>query len=638
MKLKTLAKVLVRLEKMPKKTPNQASGYYAVRRGKNIKNCIFLEWDDCKAFVEDDTVAEYHVFDALEEAAAYLMETEAPLPPDVHVPEPAIQTDTPSVPAESQANTVNSPLVEQNDVQLLTSVVHANVPPSKKRPLDHDIQEVKGRSYRPTKKWEEMFCMLEESLRKGTGEHLEDGKLKQWMKDQSYKYKLFQENKPSSMNEEKVQRLLAIGFDFQSANIQPVASQDPGISPASKNPPRIQKRWQESCDKLKAYMEAHNGSWEIDPEDHENARLREWIKDQQLEYRKWSEGQDALMTDEKVKELETIGFQFAHVKWDDRIEQLKEYKKQNGDFAGVFDKDTELGKWVRLVRRQCKTFLETNKPTRDLNAQRLEQLQAIGFDPTQRPVKLEKVDDADWESKFVELQEYKKVHLSCNVTRSDEHLELFNWINQQRNEYRKLRKEKPSKLTAGRILRLNELGFEFSQRGSYQNFNDRIEQMKQFKAQHGHVNIPTSHPELGEFVSRQRWDYRRRQDGFPSPMTDERCKILTDLGFKFDLGLRWDRSKMLPPKSWDERFQELLNFKQTFGHCIVPQHSQHIPGLGSWVKEQRKNYKLMMEGRRSSMTPEKALKLSNVGFVFNVLEHSKKRKSAELDEGEAMKV
>jgi hypothetical protein len=344
------------------------------------------------------------------------------------------------------------------------------------------------------------------------------------------------------------------------------------------------------------------------------------------------------MTEEKVKELEAIGFQFTHIKWDERIEQLKEYKIQNGDFAGVPDKDTELGKWIRSIRRQCKTFMETNKPTRDLNAQRLEQLQAIGFDPAKRQGKSEQAENADWESRFAELQQYKKVHLTCNVTRSEEHLELFNWVIQQRNEYRKLRKEKPSKLTAGRILRLNELGFEFSQRGCYQNFHDRIEQLKQFKAQHGHLNITTSHPELGEFISRQRWDHRRRQDGFSSPMTDERCKILTDLGFKFDLGQRWDRSKMLPPKTWDERFQELLEFKHVFGHCIVPQHSQHIPGLGSWVKEQRKNYKFMMEGKRSSMTAEKALKLTNVGFVFNVMEHSKKRKSSALDEGEEIKI
>jgi PHP family Zn ribbon phosphoesterase len=103
-------------------------------------------------------------------------------------------------------------------------------------------------------------------------------------------------------------------------------------------------------------MEAHHDSWEIDPEDQENAKLREWVEIQQQEYRKWNEGQDAIMMEEKVKELEAIGFQFTHVKWDERIKQLKEYKMQNGDLVGVLDKDPELGKWTRSIRPQCKTF------------------------------------------------------------------------------------------------------------------------------------------------------------------------------------------------------------------------------------------------------------------------------------------
>jgi hypothetical protein len=219
------------------------------------------------------------------------------------------------------------------------------------------------------------------------------------------------------------------------------------------------------------------------------------------------------------------------------------------------------------------------------------------------------------------------------VTRSDETIELFNWITNQRLEYRKLKQGKPCKLTATHIMRLTELGFEFMQRGSYQNWNTRIEQMRQFKEENGHVNIPTSHEELGDFISRQRFDYRKQQEGVKTAMSEERIKILTDLGFNFCAGKPWEQSRKHVSKSWDERFQELLEFKQSFGHCIVPQHSQHIPGLGGWVKEQRKNYKFMVDGKKGSMTVERALKLANVGFVFSVLEHAKKRESSGAVEG-----
>jgi hypothetical protein len=441
----------------------------------------------------------------------------------------------------------------------------------------------------------------------------------------------------ASMTEEKIRRLGAIGFDFSSAIINPaskvtVDNNADSPSPATKKP-RIYKRWRESCAKLKAYMDANSGSFEIDASDDQNAKLREWVGTQQQEFRKWSEGEDANMTEEKVKELEAIGFQFTYVKWDERIEELKAYKATHGDFSCVVDKEPELGKWMRSVRRQCKNFLKTKKPTRHFTAERLQQLNAIGFDPTKRQGKTEQDDHAEWEAKFCELREYKEDHRTCNVTSTDETLELFHWITNQRLEYRKLKQGKPCKLTATRIMRLTELGFEFMQRGSYQNWNARIEQMKRFKEQNGHLNIPTSHEELGEFISRQRFDYRKQLEGVKTAMTEERIQILTDLGFQFSAARPWEQSKKQVSKSWEERFQELLEFKQMFGHCIVPQHSPHIPGLGGWVKEQRKNYKFMVDGKKGSMTVERALKLANAGFVFSVLEHTKKRKPSGGVEG-----
>lgn len=48
--------------------------------------------------------------------------------------------------------------------------------------------------------------------------------------------------------------------------------------------------------------------------------------------------------------------------------------------------------------------------------------------------------------------------------------------------------------------------------------------------------------------------------------------------------------------------------------AVVP---QHYPGLGRWVKQQRREFKLMKEGKRTTMSPEKVLKLADIGFVFD---------------------
>ena len=49
---------------------------------------------------------------------------------------------------------------------------------------------------------------------------------------------------------------------------------------------------------------------------------------------------------------------------------------------------------------------------------------------------------------------------------------------------------------------------------------------------------------------------------------------------------------------------------------MVPQRYQANPQLGTWVYTQRRQYKLLMEGKKSSMTKEKAKALESLGFFW----------------------
>jgi hypothetical protein len=49
-------------------------------------------------------------------------------------------------------------------------------------------------------------------------------------------------------------------------------------------------------------------------------------------------------------------------------------------------------------------------------------------------------------------------------------------------------------------------------------------------------------------------------------------------------------------------------------HTIVPQNYQV---LGWWVNTQRKQYKKLKSGKKSSLTAERALKLAELGFCFD---------------------
>jgi len=61
---------------------------------------------------------------------------------------------------------------------------------------------------------------------------------------------------------------------------------------------------------------------------------------------------------------------------------------------------------------------------------------------------------------------------------------------------------------------------------------------------------------------------------------------------------------------WDQRYAELVDFKERFGHCIVPQHWEENSKLGLWVRDQRV---LRKQGR---LPAEKTSLLDKLGFVW----------------------
>mmetsp|Transcript_22515 Transcript_22515/g.45340 ORF Transcript_22515/g.45340 Transcript_22515/m.45340 type:complete len:82 (+) Transcript_22515:145-390(+) len=59
----------------------------------------------------------------------------------------------------------------------------------------------------------------------------------------------------------------------------------------------------------------------------------DWVKDQRTQYRLRREGKQSSMKNEKIRELEAIGFVWvlqAKVKWEERLAQLKAFKEEHG--------------------------------------------------------------------------------------------------------------------------------------------------------------------------------------------------------------------------------------------------------------------------------------------------------------------
>jgi Helicase associated domain len=114
--------------------------------------------------------------------------------------------------------------------------------------------------------------------------------------------------------------------------------------------------------------------------------------------------------------------------------------------------------------------------------------------------------------------------------------------------------------------------------------------MYQFKALHGHCNVPARYNEnrkLGIFVSAQRSQYKALQmlehdqsaDKTRTSLTPERIRLLNDLGFSWTV-----RSQYLIGESWNQKLNELKLYRDIHGHCNVPARYPDNPGLGIWVR------------------------------------------------------
>jgi hypothetical protein len=68
---------------------------------------------------------------------------------------------------------------------------------------------------------------------------------------------------------------------------------------------------------------------------------------------------------------------------------------------------------------------------------------------------------------------------------------------------------------------------------------------------------------------------------------------------------------------WAEKHEKLCLLFQQKGHCLVRRGHQQNVALARWVKRQRYQCKLKLEGKSSTMTDERIQALESIGFVWD---------------------
>jgi len=188
--------------------------------------------------------------------------------------------------------------------------------------------------------------------------------------------------KPSSLSEDNVGALNAIGFTWQ----------------ISKHVP-----WLERYEELKKFK-LQKGHCEVLQNYRDNPRLGTWVSTQRKQYRLLKENKRSLMTENRVQALEAIGFtwQMREHTWTKRYDELKQFKLQKGhcEVPQKYSGNPGLGMWVSTQRKQYSLLKE--RKSSFMTETRIEELNDIGF-----TWQIKEYSCVSWAERYEELKQFK---------------------------------------------------------------------------------------------------------------------------------------------------------------------------------------------------------------------------------------
>jgi superfamily II DNA or RNA helicase len=351
-----------------------------------------------------------------------------------------------------------------------------------------------------------------------------------------------------------------------------------------------EEKWTEQFEELKRFKDQH-GHCEAGQVEGEKSKLAAWVTVQRS-----NNSSGKLQTERKAK-LDSIKFQWTaegnELKWQEMYELLKTYHAEHGDADVPFrsKENRKLAAWVSHQRQRKKTGGLENKE--------ICLLEALGFTWQHR-------ERGSWGDRYQELIEFKAEHKHCNVPFDyEERPKLGGFVNSMRT------KKSRGELSQQRIQLLDQIGFKWAVREeqSEEIWEARCKQLLEFKATHGHCNVPTEwseNPTLGHWLSVQRGLKRAGE----LDLEKEQCLD--------KLGIQWDRrSAQLaadPDENWTARYQQLLQFKERHGHCNVPYKWPDNPQLGGWIVRQRQWKK------SGKLLPDRERRLNEIDFSWQEAE------------------
>jgi len=275
--------------------------------------------------------------------------------------------------------------------------------------------------------------------------------------------------------------------------------------------------------------------------------------------------------------------------WESRLGLLERFVEREGHALvpkRYVEDGFQLGQWATVQRR-----LYAQGELSHERQCRLEQVPGWIWDPLAE----------QWERGIALLNQFaeREGHSQVSHRHREEEFNLGWWVMTQRTAHEK------GKLGPERVSRLQEVP-RWTWSVHETSWEEGIASLKQFVGRAGHALVPKRHLEGGFRLGR--WVVRQRAASVEGKLDAQRQRRLEEMR-----GWTWDTREA----SWEEHFALLKQFVDREGHARVPKARVKGNKLGSWVANQRTDYK------KGELDPERQRRLEEMrGWTWDAREAS----------------
>ncbi|MBQ7674695.1 MAG: Helicase associated domain protein [Alphaproteobacteria bacterium] len=269
--------------------------------------------------------------------------------------------------------------------------------------------------------------------------------------------------------------------------------------------------------------------------------------------------------------------------WDIVYEALVEFKEKYNRFPlGTEDYDgLKLGQWCKNQRALYRQG--------SLSEEQIKKLEDINF-----PWDL---NELSWFSAYEEVKKIAE-RLGKFPSKKDMPPELASWVQSQRSKFRSgiLEEERAQLLISlGCKMKINDTA----------KWEDRLGQLKDFVAQNGRFPENADSFNNSELKILLTWINSQRKSYFKGTLSEDKKKMLEDIGFSWDPNL--DR--------WDENYAVLKEYVEVYGELPKQRDKYKGVSIGTWLSCQKKKIDAKIKGH---LTEEQKQKLLVLGVNLSV--------------------